>query len=282
MWSFPFFKRWILLAHFIVNLNKHLLSSPLSTWDHRGCGRTLEAHFSPLFWICTLSHIWNLIKNKKQTYKTRVPYPQHVHCLFCKRLMFHPSFCTSVFCTLCLRWGVGCIFPAFRPLRQSFLWTPAHILCHIPVILPQTLAVGYWADKCLNDWDMIFATCWEPPLFLYFLICSFISFVGKVRKTFSVTQAVNEENRTAGAQYIGLLPALQAKAFIYILVLWMSEAEDYSVGCRMQHPISWGEECVLPPGNRLDRSRLWKYRYKATFSVTAEVASVTLGFDPIS
>ena len=119
-------------------------------------------------------------------------------------LDFCHSFCNPGFCSLCLRWGVGCLLWAFRPFWQQFLWTPAHILCHIPVILPQALAVAYWADKCLNDWDMIFATCWEPLLSLYFLICSFVSFVGKVRKILGDRGSEWREQNWRGTINIGL------------------------------------------------------------------------------
>lgn len=86
------------------------------------------------------------------------------------------------FANLSFGLGVGCLLLCFQHSLAEIPWTPAHILCHIPAILLQTLAVGYWADKCLNDWDTIFATCWEPLLPLYFLICSFISFTEKSEK----------------------------------------------------------------------------------------------------
>lgn len=125
------------------------------------------------------------------------PLHPAVPCNFCKSLMFCP-FCTSVLFTPCLSWGMGCLLLASRAFWRWLPWTLAHVLCHIPVTLPQALAVGHWADKCLNDWGKIFAACWEPLLCLYFLIASFISFVGKVTKTFLVTQSMNGEDRMEG------------------------------------------------------------------------------------
>lgn len=118
-----------------------------------------------------LSHIQNMWR----TYKTRPFSIQLVPCNFCKSFMICP-FCKSILFPPCLSWGAGCLPPLPDLLGSNFPWTPAHMLCHIPVILPQALPVGYWADKCLNGWDKIFATCWEPLLSLYFLICCFISF----------------------------------------------------------------------------------------------------------
>lgn len=107
--------------------------------------------------------------------------PPRMHTAFLVRALCFP-FLLQIFRTPCLSWASAAFSPASRPLWQWTPWTLAHMLCHIPVILPQTLAVGYWADKCLNDWDMIFATCWEPLLSLYFLICSFISFAEQSEK----------------------------------------------------------------------------------------------------
>lgn len=192
--------------------------------------------------------------------------------------MLCPSFCKSIFWTPRFSWAWAAFSPASRPLWQSTPWTPAHMLGHIPVILPQTLAVGYWADKCLNDWDMIFATCWEPLLSPYFLICSFISFAEQSEKNvLGDTGTGTEWGRQNWRDAIYRIPSCIEDKSVYLCLGPLSvRGKGLCSGVQKGALLlSWGEACLLPPGSRLGRNSLWKYSLKAIFSTTVEMASVT-------